>query len=176
MLTTTNTTTTTEVDVYDPRHADWTRDYYGVTTPPVHYYGCGHDGRMDLRRTTRGDREAILLREQKGQCEDCREAARADYIAAQREQSAALEAERELPALSGSPKQVSWATDIRARLLLAAEATLPETLRVAGEKQVVARKSALAILLAERSDAKWWIERRDWSGQNLVGNAEFHVI
>ncbi|MDP9354157.1 MAG: hypothetical protein M3R02_02545 [Chloroflexota bacterium] len=74
--------------------------------------------------------------------------------------------------LKGSPAQVAWATDIRARLVAEAEqacrtflASLsgdPE-LRTTQQQEIWAAMTAFA----GKTDARWWIKHRDESGGNL---------
>jgi hypothetical protein len=64
-----------------------------------------------------------------------------------------------LPTLTGSEKQISWATDIRAALVLKLEEL--------SAAQPNGRMALTLELIALATDAGWWIEHRDfgWSGQ-----------
>lgn len=96
-------------------------------------YACGHTEEQQMYgKCSERDRHAEALG--RYNCPDCRKAA-ADKAAA----------EQGLPALTGSPKQVAWAAEIRER--------------------------ALRLLPAERADkiraeasARWWIDNRQQIG------------
>jgi hypothetical protein len=59
-----------------------------------------------------------------------------------------------LPTLTGSPKQIAWAEDIR-RGLLAEAHELP-----VGKKQLPVYEKRAQQLVMSQSSAKWWIENR----------------
>lgn len=91
---------------------------------------CGHHGERYQAYGPDSGRERQLAAIEAKPCPDCRKAA-AD--------NAAISAG--LPLLSGSPKQVAWASEIRERALRLLAAERAEKLR------------------AEQS-AKWWIDNR----------------
>lgn len=83
-----------------------------------------------------------------------------------------------LPALTGSNKQIAWASDVRLKLLAgipevaenlatAWVAATPEK-REAFADQVAASRAAMVTIRAATS-AKWWIEQRDHTAQQVVG-------
>ncbi len=84
-------------------------------------------------------------------CYACKRAAQ-DKVRAEAA-SAAAAATTDLPALTGSPKQIAWATTIRAEARGAIDAT------IAGKELPEAARRALDALYAQ-TDAGWWIEQR----------------
>lgn len=95
---------------------------------------CGHSGERYQAYGKHAGRELQLEAIEAHPCSDCRKAAA--------EKSAA---ESGLPMLEGSPKQISWASDIRERALRLLPTERAEKLR------------------PEKS-AKWWIENRHQVG------------
>jgi len=68
-----------------------------------------------------------------------------------------------LPALTGSPKQITWAESIRANIL-------PTLVRDLDQATEVARpKAELALRFAQRQTASaWWIDHRAWADLDRV--------
>lgn len=93
-------------------------------------YACGHYGEREQMYGPMRGREARLEAYKRQVCPDCRKA-EADKLA----EVAGL------PLLSGSPKQIAWASEIRERALRLLPPERAEKLRV------------------EKS-AKWWIDHR----------------
>ena len=94
-------------------------------------HSCGHSGDRYQAYGHHSGREKQLEAIERHACPDCRKA-EADKKAA----------DAGLPKLSGSPKQISWASDIRERALRLLPAEKTEKLR-------------------PETSAKWWIEHRD---------------
>lgn len=92
-------------------------------------------------------------------------------------------AERQQPwaELEGSPKQIAWAEDIRAKLLPKVETLvrdlerLVRTYRERGDAERaekanarLARAQSVSYRLATQASAKWWIENREKTAEELV--------
>ena len=77
--------------------------------------------------------------------------------------------------LKGSPKQVAWAADIRARIVVDAEWACRSFLASlsAGPGLAEQQKEMWAALmrLAARREARWWIDHRAESGADLLWRA-----
>lgn len=124
---------------------------------------CGHTethqitGQMNTR-----EHRADWLSEQ--DCSECRRAAKQAEYAAQSEIDAARTAD--LPALNGTPKQIAWATTIRATALdlLTQGAEIPEK-----------AKPGYSIFFGETS-AKWWIDNRSDDRGIWIGKFERVMI
>ncbi len=77
------------------------------------------------------------------------------------------------PKLSGSPTQVEWATDIRRRITGQLDAMGRENaavLRASREERRAYRnlQSSLRRVIANRTSAGWWIDRRGWSVRQIL--------
>lgn len=106
-------------------------------------YRCGHQTEVQMGGPRRA-REYRVQQLERRQCAACVEAER--VAAAER---AREDAEREgLPALTGSPRQIVWAEQIRGGLVTALAAA-----RAAGEMITVPA-------LEQESRAGWWIDNR----------------
>lgn len=129
---------------------------------------CGHSETTQLYGPS-AERERRLSWLRSQPCATCKRASQS----AQAEQAAKVEG---LPPLTGSPKQVEWATRIRAHKLseltalradfLAqgqAQGATPET--IASE---MAQFNALANKVRAQSLASWWIDKRDYSARQLL--------
>ena len=124
-------------------------------------HACGHEQVHYLTGFAgQQDRKARWLRTTL--CRIC-------FIAGRREEQATLAAQAEaavahldLPKLSGSDRQIAWATTIRASGLAALVAD------IAGMDD-----EALTPCL-EITDAKWWIDHRDLPAFDLIAAARMH--
>lgn len=81
------------------------------------------------------------------------------------------------PALTGSDKQITWATDIRARVIAALDefragmaAHVAEHPEAAPEQ--AANNAALDAALAAHVDARWWIEEHKAGTGDTAATAE----
>lgn len=76
------------------------------------------------------------------------------------EDAAAIEAilgGASLPALTGSEKQVAWATDIRHQALV----RVARDAQAAGLDADPRARHAVVAAFGERTEARWWIDHRD---------------
>ena len=94
-------------------------------------YSCGHNGERYQAYGHHSSRERQLAMLEAQVCPECR-AATAEKLAK----------ENGLPVLIGSPKQVAWASDIRARAM-----------RLLSVEQIDR--------LRPEATAKWWIDNRE---------------
>ena len=97
------------------------------------------------------------------------------YIAGINEAAAVAAAEQGLPRLTGSEKQVAWATTIRDELLGRCEGWIKETIKMAEGKATdedLARfreETGKALeTLKSKTSASWWIDHRGDSSVDLI--------
>jgi len=128
-------------------------------------YSCGHTGTVELFGKA-SDREAkIKWYETKAICPDC-------YKAAKLAEEKEIESSHDLPELTGSEKQVSWAQSIRAKKMddfdkmisdfdkrVEIGATTDEQKANAAATRERTIKTIAAI--SAQTDAKYWIDNRD---------------
>lgn len=104
-------------------------------------------------------------------CPDCYRAAKQATAAQAAADSAARLADLPLAALTGSDKQVAWATKIRVAKIDAVRAQLTKRLEAtAPEGRAAAEATIDKILggLAGQPAAAWWIDRREMSERDLT--------
>lgn len=119
-------------------------------------YTCGHSTTVQLYGKT-SEREAYIEREERHECPECR---------AKKAQSEAKE--NGLAELNGSPKQVSWASDIRNEMLKSIDSYEEKLVAYAEETNQPAEAMETAKanfklvrdFLAEEKSAKWFIDNR----------------
>lgn len=114
-------------------------------------YSCGHDGEVQLFGP-RAERERKLAwYHEVAVCPDC-------YRARQKAEAAQLT--EGLVELTGTEKQVAWATELRAKLVRELSERYPAPVRAKDDKS----RALFALLDAtinELAQAKWWIDNRD---------------
>lgn len=119
-------------------------------------YSCGHDGVCDVIGPGK-DREWKINRHFSRPCPEC-----ADRIARERAEKAAKDAaEQGIPALTGSDKQIAWATEIRASFLREVEA---ENMRADGPDA----DAILTHLITHCTRASYWIDCRGQSAMSIT--------
>ncbi|MDR3148879.1 MAG: hypothetical protein LBT88_02515 [Oscillospiraceae bacterium] len=119
-------------------------------------HACGHTETVELfGKGTQ--REYIISRKEKELCPACA------AIAAQEKAKDAG-----LPALTGSNKQISWATSIRAEYVSKFDALRARSVE-AGED--CAQADELHAKVIAQTSASWWIDRRGTSTLNLLREA-----
>jgi hypothetical protein len=67
-----------------------------------------------------------------------------------------------LPALTGTPGQIKWATDIRNRALEDARAARGEV-ALSDDPDAVSIIAAIDRLFQQRTESRWWITRKQMS-------------
>ena len=129
---------------------------------------CGRKARVKVRGATPA-KERTLDRESQHICRRC-------AIEKQRSEAQAAAEAEELPALTGTPKQIAWAMTLRHQALVDAETYL-DYLRESGQLKgrvgrdtelFEAQKERLLEPLKARTEAAWWIDRRHESGASLL--------
>ena len=127
-------------------------------------YACGHGAERQLFGKHDDRQRYIAWAAQHGTCPAC---------AAQNKAGAVLdvEAEHELPALTGSDRQVEWARKIRAdkisefaELIAKRLGTVPADKRDTFEDQ----NAMVLVEMAGKTTARWWIDNRDESAFALA--------
>ncbi len=124
---------------------------------------CGHSAVAQIVGTNshnERERKASWMAQQP--CRDCRN------------ESTRIEAAAEtadLPALTGSDKQVAWATTLRADGLRKIDAELARIAELSGETIPQAAIDMVAAVKA-KTDASWWIDHRDESARMLIQAAQ----
>ena len=133
---------------------------------------CGHTETVQMYGSaSERDSKAAWLASKP--CQECQRKAQQ----AQATESAQAQG---LPALTGSDKQVAWATTIRAEQL-GKVAKMRQEFEATGRKQNVTEDvmaaqmgqfDALVAKLATQTAASWWIDRRSSSAQALLKEAQ----
>ncbi len=119
---------------------------------------CGHVGSFLPKSSKRAnDRMRDWLRTRP--CQDCARAA-------EREEVAQFDAERDLPELIGSEKQVAWAASIRMRTILDFETALRANPPADAEAHVLT--VTVMDSFTDQASAHWWIEHRDTPIEDLA--------
>lgn len=115
-------------------------------------YACGHEGTVQLYgKSADRDRKKTWL-EQNALCPDCQKKQR------ERETQKALAATAnlDLPALTGSRKQIEWARGIRAKKVEEAAIFLDPKL----PKEIQEKADKFYHWYISHTDASWWIDHR----------------
>ncbi|MER7507102.1 hypothetical protein ABTX82_01935 [Streptomyces lavendulae] len=122
-------------------------------------YRCGHAATVNLTGTnTHGerDRKAAWLTTQ--DCPACTRQHQQDEQQAQNEAAAATAAEHGWPLLTGTPKQTSWATTIRAEAVTTMTNKLTTAYGADTADQAIRPWTQAAL---RQTEAAWWIDHRD---------------
>lgn len=125
-------------------------------------HACGHEQAHYLTGfASQQDRKAQWLKTTK--CRSCfiTETKIAQADAALRDRAAI--AHLDLPPLTGSDRQVAWATSVRASRLAA----------LIAEPDNIETNASLTCLVI--TDAKWWIDHRDLAKTNLLAEARNYI-
>ena len=129
---------------------------------------CGHEARVKASGATPA-RERKLELERQRICRRC-------AIEKLRSEAEAAAVAEELPALTGTPKQIAWAMTLRHQALAGAETYL-DYLRESGQLKgrvgrdmelFEAQKERVLEPLKDRTEAAWWIDRRHEPGASLL--------
>lgn len=119
---------------------------------------CGHEITHNLvGKYNDRDRKAEWLATMP--CLDCKRSA---------ELETARETTSDLPAPTGSEKQVNWATTIRAKLVTEVDQCIekirPQVIANGKEENL----DKLREIIMHNADAKFWIDNRDCNGESIV--------
>ena len=118
-------------------------------------FSCGHEERIELFGKGSERERKIAWWEKHGLCSAC-------YKAEQQAKAAARAAAWELPALTGSPKQIAWAERIRSDFFTDFEDLEKEsgqTTAEAAEKD--ARFGQFLSWVKDQTEAHFWIDHKD---------------
>ena len=125
-------------------------------------HACGHEQAHSLTGfTSQQERKARWLRTTT--CRTCFIAEKRSEQADAAAQDSAAVAHLDLPALTGSDRQIAWALTIRAKRMAS----------VVALRAVVAGSDHRACLLV--TDAKWWIDHRGLSDADLLAKAKLQA-
>ena len=108
-------------------------------------YSCGHQGQVEVFGRSKDRESKLNWYKNKAVCPACYKAQKEAEIA---------KASEGLAQLTGTEKQVKWATQIRAEFVSKVKATIPSTAE--GQKAA----ELLIAAVNEKSEAKWWIDNR----------------
>jgi hypothetical protein len=89
-----------------------------------------------------------------------------------------------MPPLTGSPKQIAWATTIRARIVALLDdhqhkcEDIPMLQSGYGEllRMQVERQGRLFALIKMQDRASWWISRRSWTVEQLAAEVRANEL
>ena len=115
--------------------------------------GATHTVKTDKRDSREAAAWEVWAAEREWLCPECQAKAKAEARAAESAKAAEAAAIVETPALTGSDKQVAWAADIRAKAI----AQILAMVKPEGRPAVASR---LAAVLANLTEARWWIDHR----------------
>ena len=125
-------------------------------------HACGHEQAHYLTGfASQQDRKAQWLKTTK--CRPCFVAEKKTAQADAASRDGAAIAHLDLPPLTGSERQVAWATSVRASRLAALVAEPAADGAVAWE------------VCAPITDAKWWIDHRDLANSDLLAKAVNYI-
>lgn len=119
-------------------------------------HSCGHSSTVELYGPGK-DRERKMEWMSRQDCAECKAAT-------------ATTAHPDLPPLKGSPKQITWATTIRAEQIERVESWIEAEEEKLGEPLHPTWYDALDAL-KQQTDARFWIDNRDYSPHTLLANA-----
>lgn len=115
-------------------------------------YACGHTRTVNLFGKS-ADRERKLQWLATINCPDCEKAA-------EQQEAEAIEARLQLSELTGSPKQIAWAREIRKEAIRVIERQL-ELAKADDRKADMLFLPDILRAICAHEEAAWWIENRD---------------
>ncbi len=141
---------------------------------------CGHQEWVRSSALLR-ERDSVIARESRKLCAECYAAQRQQEAAERAAQAQQAAQAQSLPQLTGSDKQVAWASDIRQQML-AAIADLRKQAQAAVENPERDPHRTAPVVLAvidemlRTAEARWWIDNRnaDWV-QLVFANAKQRI-
>lgn len=131
-------------------------------------YSCGHTVTKQLVGKEADRSRYIAWAAKSGLCEECHKADAAAAVDA-------MEVEFALPPLTGSDKQVAWARKIRADKIADVRKWM-DGLRAQAERlgkieEYETEAAAIMQMLAEKTEARYWIDNRDRPGVTMAQDA-----
>ncbi|MBN9529769.1 MAG: hypothetical protein J0H82_26415 [Alphaproteobacteria bacterium] len=128
-------------------------------------YACGHVAEKQLYGPMDDRQRYLAWAARSANCPSCRQAGADQAISD-------IEAEHELPALTGSEKQAKWGREIRAEKIAGVvefvQKNRPATMTDEQATKFDQQYSAVMQLLYGRTEAGWWIDRRSAPGQEIA--------
>lgn len=132
-------------------------------------FSCGHEGRVDIGGPTK-DRQRKADWRFSGLCPECYKKYLEEEKERKEQEAAEKSAEMELPELAGTEKQVSWANDLRLKIIGNLTAYLKKLERYMVEKRIEFAPNtdvkieelhnALDWFMISKTEAKYWIDIR----------------
>jgi len=120
-------------------------------------HSCGHTIAHNIVGTNvHGERERKVDWLASRPCPDCY---RGQQQTQQTQHTADLNADLNLPQLTGSPKQITWADDIRAQAIVDTIGRAEG--RGATPEQIEQTRQIITIIVDNHTDARWWIDRNE---------------
>ena len=118
-------------------------------------FSCGHEERIELFGKGSERERKIAWWEKHGLCSAC-------YKAEQQAKAAARATAWELPALTGSPKQIAWAERIRSDFFTDFEDLEKESGQTTAEAAAKdERFGAFLAWVKSQTEARFWIDHKD---------------
>lgn len=130
-------------------------------------YSCGHSETKQLYGKHDTRHSYLAWAKTCGHCPACR--AQNDEL-----YCAGVEAEHNLPPLTGSEKQVKWARDIRAQKVAKLAASMAERAEKWSPENVAeltARTEVMFAALAATTEARYWIDARNLTADVIGADA-----
>lgn len=138
-------------------------------------HSCGHSQEHQLFGPTR-DRDSKASWLETTLCTECWKAQqdkeRAEKIASENARSAELEAKNNLPQLSGSEKQISWARSIRQQMIDSMEAFVAENNKPEWAAKLAALREGFAVVVLSHTDSRWFIDNRGFGTFRVAFGAQ----
>lgn len=138
-------------------------------------HSCGHSQVVELYGPLAERERKIEWLEREGLCTACYRAAKdRERIEAAGKAADANQADC-LPALEGTPKQIAWAEQIRAKVIPDIDKMVGNGLQKLSEREIPeGTEWQIGVItkwhdqIRARNQASWWIERRDCTAQDLL--------
>lgn len=118
-------------------------------------FSCGHEERIQLYGKTADRENKIRYYEREGECSECYRKGLERARAKANEEAEKKAEESGLPQLTGSPKQISWATTLRQEFIDYVNENYEPT-----EEAPEMMKEFMDRMMKEHTTAKYWIENR----------------
>lgn len=131
-------------------------------------YTCGHSETAQLYGPTK-ERYAEISRKETGVCPECWKKEQQEKARVQVESLSGRYNKETLPALTGSEKQIAWATEIRGKIASQANETAEkaESFRETKPENYTQAIDTLDAIM-QRTSAKFWIDYRTMTLRDLM--------
>lgn len=141
------------------------------------YYGtfsCGHEGRTNIIGPSK-NRQYIADRRFSGLCEECYSKWLEEEKERKNKESLEAAKEMELPELTGTEKQITWALTLRQNLINKFEELIKLYAKREEERSVEDLTTALNYILENKIEAKYYIDNRYESAGDLAIKANTEI-